>query len=333
MISHNLSIYVLLILVFGCSPKITERKSDLDRLRLKGSVKSYIKTISEFSLKSEDSLETKPREVLRGFLVFNREGDIVEDNRYTRKGKLYKTLVSIYEYRSNEVKEIVIESPNDTVATRIKKYDSNGNEVEYLSYKKDSIIYHSKSLYNSNSKLIEHIPLKDGETEFQHRRTKYFYDTSGNRIKRIQYYEGGSKSEWISRYDDRGNEIEWFVYGTDGKLERRDVYVYDENSNLTEERLYNKYNVLETRGVSKYDKNGNETEYVEYLYDAVRSKDIYHYPEDGVIIMESYNSKGELKSTYKTVSEFDAEGNLVKESNYENGKLKSVKAYKIEYFK
>ena len=115
-------------------------------------------------------------------------------------------------------------------------------------------------------------------------------------------------------------------------MERRDIYVYDENSNLIEEKLFNSNNILESYETFRFDNKGNEIEYTEYLYDSIISKEVYIYEEEK-LVTETYNSKGELKSTTELISKFDNNENLIKELLYTNGKLETVKEYKIEYYK
>lgn len=86
-------------------------------------------------------------------------------------------------------------------------------------------------------------------------------------------------------------------------------------------------------GVSKYNKNGDEIEYIEFRNDSITSKEIYINDNNDSRTTEYYKANGELKSISKLTSEFDSNGNLIKESEYENGKLKTIKNYKIEYYK
>lgn len=330
---RNLLIFIILILNFSCSTDDTEKETDLEKLNLNGKVKSYLKTISRNSVSQNDSLKSEIKEVFRESIKFNKKGNIIEKNSYTKSGNLYKTWVSKYDKKNNEIGIIEIKYPNDTLKTWVKRYDNSGNQIELLIYdNKDSLLRHSKSIYNQFNQITELIILQSRKEKNQIIKAEYLYDNSGNRIKRTSIYKDGSKTEWLTKYDNKGNETEWMVYDKNGKLERRDIYFYDENSNLIKEKSFNSNNILESSGTFKFDNKGNEIEYVEYLYDSIISKEIYIYKEEK-LVTKTYNSKGELKSTTELISKFDNNENLIKELLFTNGKLEKIKEYKIEYYK
>jgi len=159
--TRNLLIFLVLILNFSCSTDKTEKKTDLNKLNINGKVKSYLKTISRNSDLQNDSLKSEPKEVFRESIKLNKEGNIIEKNSYTKSGNLYKTWISKYDENNNEIGIIEIKYPNDILKTWIKRYDKLGNQIESLIYdNKDSLLSHSKSIYNQFNKVTELIILK-----------------------------------------------------------------------------------------------------------------------------------------------------------------------------
>jgi hypothetical protein len=200
---------------------------------------------------------------------------------------------------------------------------------------KDSLTNHSKSRYDNNNNRIELTILKSKKAKNQLVKVGYEYDKAGNEIKTSRFYADKSKTEWFTKYDSIGNEIVWSVYDRMGNLERKDstIYVYYKNNKIKEEKSYNSVDGPEFYSISKYGEKENEIEYIEFVNDSITSKEIYIYDNDSSKITYYYNSNGDLKKTIKITYEFDDYENLIKESEYENDKLRTIKEYKIDYYK
>ena len=200
---------------------------------------------------------------------------------------------------------------------------------------KDSILSHTKSEYNKFNKETELTILKSKKAKNQLVKVGYEYDKDGNRLKTTRHYADNSKTEWFTKYDSFGNETEWRVYDRKRNMERIDStnYIYYDNGKIKEEKMFSSNNIPGVYGISKYNKNEDEIEYIEFLNDSITSKEIYIYDSNSGRITKYYDSNGELESTIKLTSEFDGNRNLIKESEFENGKLRTIKEYKIEYYK
>lgn len=322
--------------IISCISDNQKRKTDVERLKLNGKVKSYLKTIHRSSNKLNDTIETTLKEQHIELILFNINGNIIEEISFKKNGERYKKWISVYNSKGDEIEKFEIKYPNDTLKHWLNKYDNSGNEIESLTYDhKDSILSHTKSKYNKFNKEAELKILKSKQAKNQLVKVSYEYDKDGNRIKTIRHYADDSKTEWLTKYDSIGNETEWTVYDRKGNLQRIDStnYIYYDNGKIKEEKMFSSVDIPGVYGISKYNGNGDEIEYIEYLDDSITSKEIYIYDNNGSQITKYYDSNGELESTIKLTSEFDNNGNLIKESEYENGKLRTIKEYKIEYYK
>ena len=322
--------------IISCISDNQKRKTDVEKLQLNGKVKSYLETIHRSSNEPNDTIETTFKEQHREHILFDKNGNIIEEISYKKNGERYKKLISVYNSKGDEIEKFEMKYPNDTLKRWLNKYDNSGNQIESMIYDhKDSILSHTKSKYNKSNKEVESIILKSKHAKNQLEKVSYEYDKDGNRIKTTRHYADNSKTEWFTKYDSFGNETEWTVYDRKGNLERIDStnYIYYDNGKIKEEKMFCSVDIPGIYGISKYNENGDEIEYIEFFNDSVTSKDIYIYDKDGGQTTKYYNSNGELESTIKLTSEFDDNGNLIKESEYENGKLRKIKEYKIDYYK
>lgn len=333
---RNLFIIFLLLSIASCISDNQNRETDIERLKLNGQVKSYLKTIHRSSNELNDTIETTFKEQNRGLTIFDKNGNIIEEISFKKNGERYKKWISVYNSEGDEIEKFEIKYPNDTLKRWLNKYDNSGNEIESLIYdSNDSILSHTKSTYNDFNKETELTILKSKKAKNQLVKVGYEYDKGGNRIKRTRRYADNSKTEWFTKYDSFGNETEWRVYDRKGNLERIDStnYIYYDNGKIKEEKMFCSVDIPGVYGISKYNKNEAEIEYIEFLNDSITSKEIYIYDNNNSQITKYYDSNGELESTIKLTSEFDENGNLIKESEYENGKLRTIKEYKIDYYK
>jgi hypothetical protein len=326
--------FSLCLVLLGCSNNINFKKTSIEKLDLKGNVKSYTKAISYYTYEKEDivvkNIESKKYEEL----VFNEEGNIVQENSFYRDGRPYKKIVYVYDKYFNNTERITIKIPSDTLSRSIDKYDVDGNEIESFVYdEKDSLISHSQSIYDKDNNETTLIILKNKETPNPLVKVDYRYDDKGNDIETIRYYKDKTETHWYTKYNRKGNEIEWIVHDKDGNQNRRDVHVYDENSNPIEEKVFDSDNEIDTHYISKYDASGNEIEYREYFKDSIFTKIEYVYDELGnEIESKKFDTKGNLGTTWKTKYQHDNYKNLIKKSLYKNDRLETVRSFEIKYF-
>lgn len=140
------------------------------------------------------------------------------------------------------------------------------------------------------------------------------YTISYNKIGKITenttYENDGSIIEKCTyKYDDRGNQLEEALYGSNGVFGSK--YKYNDRRNRIERALYDSEGVLVYNSTYKYDDKGNMIEDAEYFSDeSLRKKYIITY------------------------SEFDKHGNWLKAISTDDLKnqISSIVEREIEYY-
>jgi hypothetical protein len=328
-----LILFLLFNIIFGCIQEKKSSKNSLDWRNLNGRVKTYQQTIYRISKLPNDSLKLKKS--IGELLSFNKNRDIDEKISFKRNGKKHKRWVYKYDRHKYNIGIIEIKYPNDTLTYTIEKYDNFGNNIESFTYNQnDSLLNHSKSVFNNFNKKTESIIIKNEKSKNQLIKVNYQYDNDGNEIKTTRHYKDSSKTEWFTDYNSFGNEIEWKVYDREGLLDRRDVYLYDSNQNLIGESIFDQNNNLDSKYISVYDNLGNETETIEYYNDFTFSKELYFYnSKNDNIKTLLYNSDGILTKEWTSEYKYDKFDNLIEELNYENGEIIEKRSYEIYYWK
>ena len=180
--------------------------------------------------------------------------------------------------------------------------------------------------------------------------TENEYNASGDSLK--------MKS--VTKYNDKGNKIEFFTYSPTGEVLSKTTFKYNDSDRLTEEMRYKADGSFNVKTTCKFDERGNKTE--EYNYDVGNIlflkivskfdgkgnrivKDSYNefgglflkcnskFDEDGnEIIAKEYDSHKSLQfSTTFDYDNYDKTGNWLKRTTYKNDEPFSVTIREIEY--
>lgn len=155
------------------------------------------------------------------------------------------------------------------------------------------------------------------------------FDTSGNIIEEKSMYENG-KICAIKKYKyNNKNKIieETFVCGENSNVGK---YVYDKNGNNIEFTYYQN-NKISVKHINKFDNKNNLIDHRLYEYDGnLRDKTISIFNDNDLVIetQEFYFNGTSCVFTSKKTKEYDNNGNLTEEKNYdEKGNLKFVYKY------
>ncbi|MFJ1427832.1 hypothetical protein ACILD6_04405 [Capnocytophaga canimorsus] len=290
---------ILLVLtavsITNCNSSV-EKKNDLQKVELKGKVKSVrtagytvVEKFGEIRKGKITDLDDfinfgsffDSFNLIDGLCVYNEKGDIIEINRYNSDGSLNWKGVYKYDNKGNKIEENGYNSDGSFVSKMIYKYDDKDNLIE-------------ENWSDSSGNIY------DGPT--------YKYDDKGNQIEKNHYHSDGSfEGKQIYKYDDKGNQIELNNYNYDGDFVGKITCKYDDKGNKVEAEMHNDWNGF-IRLIFKYDDKNN------------------------VVEMNMYDSKegSEDKITFKY--EFDTKGNWVKLINYENDKPELIIEREIEYY-
>jgi hypothetical protein len=196
----------------------------------------------------------------------------------------------------------------DTISRIVSKYNKQGNEVEYYYYNSTKLEWKSTSKVNDDGKVVESTNYGEDGTVYNSIALKY--NEKGNLIEKDSYFTNSSLNEKnIYKYDENNNRIEYNRYTSDGALFTKYAYQFDNKGNYIELEIYLGNN-LDSKFKCKYDDNNNLIE-----------EKVYR--PNGAIIRED---------EYK-YDDYDKTGNWLSQTQFEQGKPKSIKRHEIQYYK
>lgn len=261
-----ISIFGLFILA-GCYTQ--QKENDLAIANLKGNVKS----VKELSFKAKDEFGR----IIKGdrarasdfqkdvFILYNKSGNRIEDNRYNRDDSLHERYTFIYDDKDRLIEENWFARIDRRF---LFKYDENNYLVERNWFDPDGslkrkTIYH----YNEKGNLTEESAFNsDGSLNSKY---TFEYDLNGNRIKE-RWYDHTAKPIGIieNKYDRKGNLTEIINYSATGELIRTEKYTYDRKGNPLEEAWYNREGkqIRFHTYTYQYDSRGNWTKRIEFNF-------------------------------------------------------------------
>ena len=122
---RNLFIIFLFFSIVSCISDNQNRQTDIERLQLNGQVKSYSKTIHRSSNELNDTIKTTFKERHRELILFDKNGNIIEEISFKKNGERYKKWISVYNSKGDEIEKFEITT--STIARGI----AVGDELEY----------------------------------------------------------------------------------------------------------------------------------------------------------------------------------------------------------
>ncbi len=227
-------LFVFSVLVsLSLSKGITNKK-------LQGKVKS----IKESTYQALDKFNKIIEGSFKGgyHLMFDIEGNIIEENYYNSKRKLSKKWIYKYDYQGNPT-EIDVYGSNGKFKDSyywIYKYNDEGHVIEAH----NTIFIYKKTTYQYNSKgyiTEENNYLKNDVSLF---RLEYEYDEQGNILKINKYDElQMDTTVWLYKYDSIGTKIMEHCYNSDYSIdvEYTYKYQYDDQNNWIRGVSYKNY--------------------------------------------------------------------------------------------
>ena len=314
---HCLKFCALLgLCLLSLTPVVSQTKTDKDRDRLLGPVKSVEAHIIDFL--SQDNRQVELGRPLH-ITTYNTDGNISEQTLF---------------------------DANRTISARhVYTYDANGRSTGYEEYnaladKTLSIARRHVYTLNEKGRRVEYIVLETNGSVGS--RSVYKYDAKGNLTEQQWYlHTGRLSSRMVYTFDEKGNQTSQASYEADGALNWKNSSKYDDSGNKIESLQYYG-NTIRYKVLYRYDGKGRilEQEIAEfnirpgvfpdapqpgkvvYTYDdARRSKEVVTYGLDGTLngkaayVYDDRNNEIQLKL-------FDADGSL------KNGE---TRIFNIEY--
>lgn len=191
----------------------------------------------------------------------------------------------------------------------IYKYDDNGNIVENIKYKNDSLTNIEVAQYSAQNKILNYKTYQaDGQINWER---KYNYDSKGNVIQEVHYNNSNYYSHEKYRYSANNKLMESTRYSIGGDLLSTTKFIYSPTGMLLQENLIALDNP-EWNSVTNYNYNN---------LGLLTSKFIYY--DNGIQELKElnlYDEKGRLiehETSYaKETFEFDGFDNMVKHTTY-----------------
>lgn len=236
---------------------------------------------------------------------YNDKGDILRDSSYDAEGFKEYDQTFAYEY-------------DDQGNMLLSKQYADGALVEEISYAvndKGEVLPAKQTGYNLDGTWAVNEYDADGnvvkmlaydENDAVTYQCDITYAKTGNgdtyEAGKTELFEGGSKFEYV--YNEYGETLKWLVYDAEGNLEtdHRSEYVYD-GSTLVSSKFYVN-GVLSAENEFAQDADGFRYTAKETVYNEDGSKTVYEYDADGELLKETAcNADGEEPPTEETVEE------------------------------
>lgn len=211
------------------------------------------------------------------------------------------------------------------IKTSYTKYNSNGDVVEFVTYKlKDTLTFEEYSYDNSGNRIY-YIKHKGGKKNIAYQKISK-YNNSGDLILE-NGFNGSEKFKNTYKYDANGklSEIHYYI---DNQLNEKRYF--NQNDNITNVEVYNSSGIATSYITLKYNGNGNLSE--EILLDANKKpmeKKLLVYNNQSKIISEvKYRLD---KFYYKLTYLYNKMGGLIniEEENLNAGRF-SKKKFKYD---
>ena len=277
---------LLSVLSFHGAARAQTGQSDVERLGLKGRVKSSELWRVEYTIRDGASVEARRRPIRK--VVFDGEGKKVEEVTYDQNGKPSAPNVYVYKAAGKHAGFDAYGGPLDRGPGQPRRHvyllDDAGRPSEY-------------TVYDSDGGMSV--------------RFTYKYDAAGNKTEEESYtWNGARTSRLVHTYDARGNLLTQTSYNADDSLHWKHVHVYDAEGRKAESAQY-QGETLRYRFFYKYDGKGRLKEEETREFNAVPNVYVSHAPEPGRVV---YTCDDERRT--KEVATYDGRGALKRRLRY-----------------
>ena len=180
-------------------------------------------------------------------------------------------------------------------------------------------------LYDAERRLLESASFLPGD--IPDRRATSKYDARGNEIEYASYVHDSLMFKWTASYDAKDRIIQR-IYSNGSKS----TCTYNSGGKRGICSRYNRRSSLEHKMVITYDVRGNEVEKIEYRADGSRNgRYVYAYDVNGNKIEETHYYKYEGSDhSSKSTFVYDVRGNVIEEAVYLDGTLSSKESHSYD---
>jgi len=205
--------------------------------------------------------------------------------------------------------------------------------LENYRYKKDDkftewgILYNKKYAFDNTGRYTEYTELTaKGDLSYK---IKYVYNAK-EKIATISYFDKDEKPtiKKIWTYNNSGQLVQMQEYTKDNKADWRYIYTYNTNGNRVMQESYKPDSTLYSKTTYTFDDKGNETGYLLQTKGYANSGEKYAWDDKGnKTELQMLNGKNEV--SFRTVSIYDANGNVIEEQRYKG--LETKLSYKTTF--
>lgn len=204
----------------------------------------------EFTLHNGDSLFYMQRK------EYNEKDELTKLTEYDSKGKA--KLIGLFDY--NEAGKVISQTETNGAGMKLSKmtytYDKDGHRTSITNYNLNGFSEGKtllKEYQNENAQLIEKYDANDS----LYASYRYEYDEQGNETKSIIFNGIGQiLRQSNSKYDARGNKLQFEIYEGEVGFLGKDVLTYDEDNKEKELVVYDDNNKQVKRKVTEYNDKG-----------------------------------------------------------------------------
>ncbi len=332
-------LFLLMILIPSLFLFCQENETDLEKMGLKGKVK----TIKEKSHRFESDMFDEPDEKQKNYSTvttysqiggvssnkkilrhFNISGNLTEEFEYNDKNEIIKSIKYKYDKLNRKIEED-FRYPGIIASLSISGKKINGKKVfekterQYEAKEPGKIFY----IYNEAGKLAK-IKYQDDDSGFHG--SFYEFDNSGH-IEKVFIY-----GSWFKTYckniimrDKNSNVIEDKKYTAKGNLISRKLYKYDSKNQKIEEKVLDEGGKFTYLSKMKYDNKGNIIE--------AMTTELKRERNSGDFFSDSPKKKKLKEVKLRVEMKYDRNNNLIEKSIYEAGGACTFRSeYKYDSF-
>lgn len=297
----------------------TEKNITLKNDHINGRVKSYRK---ETFIVNYETGEKQLNQIT--VEKFDARGNSTEFLYTTANGEFVQMTRIFYDANGNDTSAWACDSTGAPVWKRLsRRYDRKGNELE-----SNFFAANGKQIGRETSQYDD----KGNVLEFNYQRSGF--EVSGSIVS---IPKKPVILKWTYTYDQNNFETGGLKYDDSGRPDGKMTSKNDADGNQLESVIYNLNNSILFRGTRKYDAHGNCIEHIEYEGEnKIITKETMKYDDyDNKTELITSNPDGSIDREHTVYKEYvyDATGNIIKETDFEDddGKKVPMMYFETEY--
>ena len=309
------TIILLFVLILFGFPIFGQTKTDVEKDKLFGKVKSVYWYKLEYGDKTDSVLFSKE--------YYNENGMKLKHINFSEYSRT-DSIINIYNKKNKIITKIEYKSIPSLSSNAIEKniettyYEYNNKCDDYTVLKNPKGTYQINYVFDENCRIISETEIGRGETNT----TTYDYDQKGRFVKQTFTYKGDKPDKLETyKYDDKNNTLTYLEYSPSYDVYReKTITQFNKNNKVIQKTFFN----LPTAGGSITFTTGSKGE-----PDQIHLIKKYQYDNDDKLIAEIHLN-GKNNELIKVEVFYDEKGELKEQKFYKASKLEYREEYKYE---